>query len=223
MCRPQFAVGHPAAHAAEFDVGVRVGHVGLDLFERPPGQEGGCTADKGDQAAVGQSGPYTDHVLLGDAHVDEPDRVHLAELVQLARADRVVDDGDDALILRCELAELIFKGIATIIELGHDAPSSSSLRAVASSSALGTRWCQAALSRMNETPCPLCVCAMMQFGLPGSNGMREWSARMERETQEQMRQKTLFDRELFFAIQSEERLREVMSRYDAEVARVSRP
>jgi hypothetical protein len=49
----------------------------------------------------------------------------------------------------------------------------------------------------------------------GSNGMREWSARMERATQEQMRQKTLFDRELFFAIQPEERLQEVLSRYDA--------
>ena len=137
--RTQLAVGHTAAHATEFDVGVRVGQVGLDLFERPPGQEGGRATDKGDQTAVGQSGAHPDHVLLGDAHVDEPDRVHLAELVQLARADRVVDDGDDALILRCELAELIFKGIATIIELGHEVTSSSSLRAVASSSAL-TPW-----------------------------------------------------------------------------------
>ena len=122
MGRAQLTVSHAAAHATELDVGVRVGQVGLDLFERPPGQEGRRAADKGDQAAVGQSGTHADHVLLGDAHVDEPDRVHLAKLVQLARADRVVDNGDDALILRCELAEFIFKCIATIIELCHGSP-----------------------------------------------------------------------------------------------------
>ena len=48
--------------------------------------------------------------------------------------------------------------------------------------------------------------------------MQAWSTRLEQATREQMRQKALFDRELFYAIQPEERLRETISRYDAAVA-----
>lgn len=44
--------------------------------------------------------------------------------------------------------------------------------------------------------------------------MQEWSAQLEEATQLQSQQKTLFDRELFYAIQSEERLRRLISRYD---------
>jgi hypothetical protein len=45
--------------------------------------------------------------------------------------------------------------------------------------------------------------------------MREWNERLEHATREQMRQKAIFDRELFFAIQPAERLREMIGRYDA--------
>jgi hypothetical protein len=48
-----------------------------------------------------------------------------------------------------------------------------------------------------------------------SPAMRQWSARLEEATRTQMRQKAVFDRELFFAIQPEERLRALISRYDA--------
>jgi len=48
-----------------------------------------------------------------------------------------------------------------------------------------------------------------------SPAMREWTQRLEETTREQMRQKTLFDRELFFALQPEDRLRQMISRYDA--------
>jgi len=48
-----------------------------------------------------------------------------------------------------------------------------------------------------------------------SPGAREWSARLDQATREQMRQKTLFDRELFFAIQPIDRLQALISRYDA--------
>ncbi len=44
--------------------------------------------------------------------------------------------------------------------------------------------------------------------------MVEWARRLDEATREQMRQKALFDRELFFAIQPEERLREMIGRYD---------
>jgi hypothetical protein len=47
--------------------------------------------------------------------------------------------------------------------------------------------------------------------------MREWSARLDEATRAQVRQRTLFDRELFYAIQPEERLRGLIERYDAVV------
>jgi hypothetical protein len=50
-----------------------------------------------------------------------------------------------------------------------------------------------------------------------SPAMRQWSARLEEATREQMRQKAVFDRELFFAIQPEDRLRAMISRYDAAI------
>jgi hypothetical protein len=45
--------------------------------------------------------------------------------------------------------------------------------------------------------------------------MQAWADRLQQATREQMRQKTLFDRELFFAIQPEDRLRAMVARYDA--------
>jgi hypothetical protein len=50
-----------------------------------------------------------------------------------------------------------------------------------------------------------------------SPAMRQWSTRLEQATREQMRQKALFDRELFFALQPEDRLRAMISRYDAAI------
>ena len=44
--------------------------------------------------------------------------------------------------------------------------------------------------------------------------MRAWAERLEEATREQMRQKTLFDRELFYGIQPEGRLREIIARYE---------
>jgi hypothetical protein len=54
-----------------------------------------------------------------------------------------------------------------------------------------------------------------------SPAMRAWSARLAEATREQMRQKALFDRELFYAMQPEERLREMIARYDSLVAAAS--
>ena len=50
-----------------------------------------------------------------------------------------------------------------------------------------------------------------------SPGMAEWERRLEEATREQMKQKVLFDRELFFAVQPEGRLREMIARYDGAV------
>jgi hypothetical protein len=48
--------------------------------------------------------------------------------------------------------------------------------------------------------------------------MQAWSARLEEATREQMRQKTLFDRELFFAVQPGDRLRDLIARYESAFA-----
>jgi hypothetical protein len=50
--------------------------------------------------------------------------------------------------------------------------------------------------------------------------MRAWQERLEEATRERMKQKALFDRELFFAIQPRERLRELIDRYQAEFSAI---
>jgi hypothetical protein len=47
---------------------------------------------------------------------------------------------------------------------------------------------------------------------------REWESRLESAKQAQRQEKDLFDRELFFAIQPEERLRALMGRYHGQLA-----
>ena len=84
VCRAQFAVGHPRAHATENDREVRVDDIGLDLLERAPGEEGRGRTYEGPQARVGQACRDAHHVLLGDADVDESIRKRLAECTQVA-------------------------------------------------------------------------------------------------------------------------------------------
>jgi len=48
-----------------------------------------------------------------------------------------------------------------------------------------------------------------------SPSMQAWTSHLEEATRQQMKQKTLFDRELFFAVQPEDRLRQMIARYDA--------
>ena len=52
-----------------------------------------------------------------------------------------------------------------------------------------------------------------------SPGIQEWNRRLEEASREQARQKNLFDRELFFAIQPAERLRELITQYEREFSR----
>ena len=49
--------------------------------------------------------------------------------------------------------------------------------------------------------------------IAASDAMRRWSAQLEEATREQLRQKAVFDRELFFAIQPAGRLLEMIRRY----------
>jgi hypothetical protein len=50
-----------------------------------------------------------------------------------------------------------------------------------------------------------------------SQEIKEWQQRLDQASQEQTRQKVIFDRELFYAIQPADRLRAMISRYDKAV------
>ncbi len=63
----KLAIGHTAAHAAQFHVLVGIGEVGLDLFQAASGEERRRATHERNQTAVRQSRADADHVLLGDA------------------------------------------------------------------------------------------------------------------------------------------------------------
>ena len=96
----------------------RVGRVDLDLLHRSRGEEARGGGDEGDLAAVGQAGADADHVLLRDADVDEPVGEPLLERSELGRPDGVVDDGDDAVVGRCQVGQGGHPGIAAVVQLG---------------------------------------------------------------------------------------------------------
>ena len=96
--RTEFAVGHPRTHATQNDVVPAVGHVRLDLLERPAREEGGGRADERNESGAGEAGADSDEVLLGDADVDQTVGEFVAEADQVARPDRVVADRDDPLV-----------------------------------------------------------------------------------------------------------------------------
>ena len=112
----ELAVRHARALSHEDQVVPRVGRVDLDLLHRPRGQEARGGGHEGDLAAVGQAGADADHVLLRDAHVDESLGELLLERPELGRADGVVDDGDDAVVCRCQVGQGRHPGIATVVQ-----------------------------------------------------------------------------------------------------------
>ena len=114
MGRPEFPVSHARAHAAQDDRVAVVGHVNFDLFERAAGQERRGGADERNEAAVGQSRRNADHVLLGDADIDQPIRKRLLEADEVARSDAVVADRDDAFVALGQVDQRLGEGDAAI-------------------------------------------------------------------------------------------------------------
>jgi len=114
MGRTELAIGHAGAHAAQHDMIAVIGDVGLHLLERAAGQEGRCAADERHEAAIRKAGGDADHVLLGDADIDEAVRERLLEAPEIGRADAVVADGDDALIRLRELDQRLGEGLAAV-------------------------------------------------------------------------------------------------------------
>ena len=175
MRRAELSVGHAGALPAQHDVDVAVGRVGLDLLERAAGQERRGGRDEGQQAAVGQAGADADEVLLGDADVDQPLGELLAEADEVARADGVVADGDDALVLARQRDQLLRERLAAVVRLGvlrNEGHRESSWIAASTCWASGTLWCHSTRSSMKDTPLPLIVWAITATGLPVLDGAR---------------------------------------------------
>jgi hypothetical protein len=98
---------------------LRVRHIGLDLLGGAAAEERSGGADEGDQAGGGEARADADHVLLGDADVDQPVGVGGAEAAEVGRADRVVADGDDPLVRGGQLDEGLREDLPVVVRLGH--------------------------------------------------------------------------------------------------------
>ena len=69
--RSKLAVGHAGGLPDKLHVEVGVGDIGLHLLQRAAGQKAGCGGNKGDATAVCQTCADADHVLLGNADIDQ--------------------------------------------------------------------------------------------------------------------------------------------------------
>ena len=116
MRRPKLAVRHAARNPAELHVVAAVREVGLDLLERAAGQKARGAAGERNLAGAGQTRADADHVLLGDADIDQPVRKPFAELLQVGRADRVVADDDDAAVLLGEREQRLGESDAAVVQ-----------------------------------------------------------------------------------------------------------
>src|SRR5271165_1092149 len=172
----EFPVGHSRTLPAEDDMGAAVGDVGLDLFQGAAGEERGGRADEGDHPAVGEARADPDKILLGDADVDEPAGKLLPESHQVAGADRIVADGDDALVLPGQRDEFLSECLTAVVGGGVEdclrGHAVSSSRAARIWSGLGTLWCHSTRSSMKDTPLPFVVLAMTHTGRPDDEGSR---------------------------------------------------
>jgi hypothetical protein len=79
-----------------------------------PVRKGPAPQTKGNEAAVRQPRAYANHVLLGDAYIDEAVGKKLLKTSEIARTDAVVADGDDPLIGLRKLDQCFGEGDAAI-------------------------------------------------------------------------------------------------------------
>src|SRR5690606_40646670 len=113
------------------------------------------------------SSDLAEHILLGDAHLEEPVRVRLLEHVCLGRVRQVTIQHDHVGILVPELDQPLAPGVAHgNLRVGHltSSGSASSRPDFSMSSAVGTCACHMKSPSMKETPLPLTVFATMQVG-----------------------------------------------------------
>ena len=179
--------------AGDLDVRVALRHQHPDRVERAVGEEHGERRRPRHVADRGQPGCRADQVLLGDAHLEEPVRVGLGELVGLGRVGEItVQDDRPRIAVRrarraCRPTRLSWpsplllrscsgrsarwtrssvRGRVLVGVEQVELIGSSSWRARSKSSALGTMLCQVCTPSASDRPLPFTVWAMITVGRP---------------------------------------------------------
>ena len=109
---PTAPISKPGVGADDLDVGVALGHQHPDRIERAVGEEDGERRGPRHEPDGGQPGGGADQVLLGDAHLEEPVRMGLGELVRLGRVGQIAVEDDRTRIGVAELDQLLAPHIA---------------------------------------------------------------------------------------------------------------
>src|SRR5262249_32047420 len=177
--------------ADELHIGVRVGDRDADRLEAAH-DEAGERARERDAPGECEPGADSDHVRLGDAHVERPLRIFLGKIHGHGRLRQVGVDRDDPLVLGPEIEQGFPEGGAAGLGRHHffsSAVSSSTIARVAvsvfkyscqalsvipstsrialiASAGFGALPCHSGSFSMNDTPLPLTVCATMKVGTP---------------------------------------------------------
>jgi hypothetical protein len=102
----------PRMAADHLDVQVRIGHRHPELVVGVAGDERGEAGDQADLARAGQAARDADQVALGDADIEEPVRVFLAEPFGARRVAHVAVDHDEVGVLAAQGFEGPPEGIA---------------------------------------------------------------------------------------------------------------
>ncbi len=136
--------------AADLDVQAGLGDEDPDLVERAHHGEGDERADERHEPRRGQPRCHTEHVLLGDAHLEKAIRIGLRKDIRLGRASRVGVEHDDPRVVSGQLGNRQAEDVAqrATHRKSHAAPpvglvpaSPRSAIAVANSSSVSTRVC----------------------------------------------------------------------------------
>ena len=93
--------------ADDADRHARIGAIGADLLGAEQRAEGGEGRGEGDHAAGGHAGGGRDHVLLGDAEVEEALRMARLEFHRAVGGGEVGGQHDDARVAVGEVGELL--------------------------------------------------------------------------------------------------------------------
>ena len=108
--RAGLARGDAAVGAIQLDVGLRISNRDADLINGPLGQEYGKRGYPRDKAQRAHPRRHADHVLLGDAGLDKPFGIGIAEPRGVAAGSYVGVEDDQRGVLRAEFQQRVGEG-----------------------------------------------------------------------------------------------------------------
>ena len=159
--------GDARMRGSDLDVETRIANGIANLVVAASRAESCEAAGEDGLARKREAGRDADHVLLGDADVDETEGIVVLELLGGGGPGQVGLNGHDVMALLDELDERLAIALTGRDGLRHGySPPSSSASASLACSSLGALPCHPAWFSMNETPLPLTVWATMHTGEP---------------------------------------------------------